>query len=263
MPVLVFGGRPLLEKYKITSLKRGMMVALVPCQVKFVHEQKPNLNWHRSGHLVGLLLFGYAVHMGLHHIPGCMDIIRAVVFLEAEVLAIIIASFLLLLDIPGHVWQIGMDVIFFFTADSDWRVQVILPYGAVYLSTSSRDFWRKWSRPAGQLIRFMVYYPLGGSARPYISIPVMFSSNAFAHFAVSFALVNDWAIPWWLAVFGILGYAVTIEVFADKWMVKRYESENAFPFWYKIIRTLVAVASLRTALYIFVHNCLKLDITSF
>ena len=109
----------------------------------------------------------------------------------------------------------------------------------------------------------MVYYPLGGSARPYISIPVMFSSNAFAHFAVSFALVNDWAIPWWLAVFGILGYAVTIEVFADKWMVKRYESENAFPFWYKIIRTLVAVASLRTALYIFVHNCLKLDITSF
>ena len=33
------------------------------------------------------------------------------------------------------------------------ELRVILPFGAVFLSTSSRQFWGRWSRPASQLVR--------------------------------------------------------------------------------------------------------------
>ena len=41
-------------------------------------------------------------------------------------------------------------------------IQVIYPYGSFYFVSTTRAFWARWSRPAGQLIRRMLYTPLQG-----------------------------------------------------------------------------------------------------
>ena len=110
-------------------------------------------------------------------------------------------------------------------------------------------------------MRYMIYYPLGGNARPYISIPVMFASNANAHFAVSFALVQDYAHIGWLTVFGLLAAVATTEALADQFFTKRYGA--TLPFWYRATRWLIAAIALRVSVYQFMYNCLGLNLSHF
>lgn len=107
----------------------------------------------------------------------------------------------------------------------------------------------------------MCFYPLGGHARAYLSIPLMFFLNASFHFSVSAALVKDEAKVGWLTVFGILGVAVTLEVLLEEKVLQKYSntSEGALPYWYRIVRFLLAAGTLRAALYYFIHWCLRLD----
>merc|ERR1711966_645876 len=79
--------------------------------------------------------------------------------------------------------------------------RVILPYGWIYSSKSTREFWSRWSRPAMQLIRYLFYYPLGGRRNWYVSIPVTFLLNASGHFDLSYALVGDKSEVYWIAFF--------------------------------------------------------------
>jgi hypothetical protein len=110
-------------------------------------------------------------------------------------------------------------------------------------------------------MRHMIYYPLGGSTRPCISIPVMFASNANAHFAVSFALVHDYAHVGWLTVFGLLAAVATTEALADKRVAARYGA--ALPFWYRAVRWLITAIALRVSVYQFMHRYLGLNLSHF
>lgn len=217
------------------------------------------------------------------------------VILETEVLAILLSVFVVaVLDAPSHFWQLVANPLWRYfsssasademTADAT-RIEATLPFGAVYLSTSTRDFWRKWSRPATQLIRQMVYHPLDGPRRPYLAIPLLFVGNGASYYEVGKALVGNRqdSESCTTIVFGLLGLAATLEVLATNFMKKSVGAEEAvrealipserasprqkddahlLPLWFRIMRGVVAHASIRVALYVFVHRCLNVDLWS-
>jgi len=259
--VLVFGGSQTLHAFNITSFGKAAIAGLVPCQIKFVDHNRPNLSIKRSLHLLGLCILGLTFRECLRRNQTLLKTINGYSILEAEALAIVAATFVLIFDIPGVLWQIGMDCLYQLTKLSIFRVVVIFPYGAVYFCTSMREFWRKWSRPGGALIRHMVYYPLGGGQRPWLSIPLLFLINASCHYDVGKALVGDRAEKWWNMVFGVLGLAVTFEVISTKYMERWYG--EALPVWFKIMVALVSYTSSRFAVFVLTHSCLKLTINSF
>lgn len=213
---LVFGGQALQSGFQISSYRRALIAGLIPCQLKFIDCSQAGRTSQRCVHLGAWFLFGILFREILRT-TASQNIIGASPILEAECMAVLVSVAVLVCNLPAILCQIAMDLVLRVLPDeSDFRVLVILPYGAILFSTCTRDFWNRWSRPATQLIRQMLYHPLGGSNRPWLSIPVMFAVNATSHYDVSKALVGDRAEWSWNVAFGVLGCAALIETYAVK-----------------------------------------------
>mmetsp|Transcript_33661 Transcript_33661/g.41244 ORF Transcript_33661/g.41244 Transcript_33661/m.41244 type:complete len:431 (-) Transcript_33661:59-1351(-) len=260
---LVVGGQTVLEKYGIICYERAVIKGLIPCQAMFVERGVESLTFKRAVHLGLFLIGGFVFRSILVANESVAGVIASYVVLEAEALAVLTSITVLLFDIPCLLFQVGFDSAYHLTLKIHLNIRVVLPYGAVYFSTSCRQFWNKWSRPAMQFIRRLVYYPLGGSQRPYLSIPLLFFLNGTSHYDVGFALVGDRAEKWWNIVFGILGVVATFEVLTTNFMSDRHGGEEMLPFCFVFVRFVFAHLSLRVAVFVFVHKCLKMSILSF
>ena len=212
---LVFGGEALQSSFQISGYRRALVTGLIPCQVRFVNRSQSGRTLRRCVHLSIWFLGGFLFRGMLRSSAALENVAMASPILEAEAMAVLASVAVLVCNLPAIFCQIAMDIVLrFWPNDSDFRVLVILPYGAILLSTCSRDFWNRWSRPATQLIRQMLYHPLGGANRPWLSIPAMFAINAISHYDVSKTLVGDRAEMSWNVAFGVLGCAALIETFA-------------------------------------------------
>lgn len=283
--LLIFGGRAALEKFNIDSYLKGIVAALCPSQVKFVspnydasnsslHCHDFNTLWDKwkqnSMHLSFYAAAFMVIRFGLKKIVPD-EILARYAILEAEGIVIYVATFVNLWNVPVHLYQLMMLVCnhcrsaspslsVTSTTVSQVQVQVIYPYGAIYFSKSSREFWSRWSRPASSMIRYMFYYPLGGTQRAWLSIPIMFLLNASSHYTVSESIIGDRSENGWNAVFGILGIAATFEVLGNKFFTWRTVDEEGMsienePKWWKWIKFILAATSLRFAAYWLVHRC--------
>ncbi len=56
------------------------------------------------------------------------------------------------MNVPSH--------LHLFVFGGNDEIDVIEPYDFVYLSKSLRVFWKNWSRPSGEALRYMIYQPL-------------------------------------------------------------------------------------------------------
>eukprot|EP00622_Pseudochattonella_farcimen_P006798 FR742661.1.p1 GENE.FR742661.1~~FR742661.1.p1 ORF type:complete len:169 (+),score=0.71 FR742661.1:34-507(+) len=144
------------------------------------------------------------------------------------------------------------------TGNSDCVVGAIFPFGSVYFSTSTREFWSRWSRPAGALIRRMVFHPLGGQHRAWLSIPTMFVLNSASHYDLSYVVIGDRAESSWSVVFGVLCFAALLEVSVTKCVVS---GSKAPARWLQVSRGAVAHVSLRIALYVLMKHCLGISLS--
>eukprot|EP00551_Chaetoceros_affinis_P011473 CAMPEP_0203682230 /NCGR_PEP_ID=MMETSP0090-20130426/45164_1 /ASSEMBLY_ACC=CAM_ASM_001088 /TAXON_ID=426623 /ORGANISM="Chaetoceros affinis, Strain CCMP159" /LENGTH=399 /DNA_ID=CAMNT_0050551075 /DNA_START=423 /DNA_END=1619 /DNA_ORIENTATION=- len=212
--VYIFGGRALLERYGITSYRRASFAVLCPVQVKYINGTYPRDRLvHRSAHIVCYILAGFVLRILFRYV---VQFIEKYVVLEAEAAVILFSCSVNAWNVPPHLYQLVL---------MRYPVQVIYPYGSIYFSTSSREFWSKWGRPASSFVRYMYYYPLGGSKRAWLSIPIMFLLNASGHYSVSQVLVGDKAEVGWNTVFGILGLAATFEVCGNQCFERMVEVE--------------------------------------
>ena len=257
--VLVFGGSEMLAQLNITSYKHAVCAACAPCQVKFTHARRPGLMTKR----VNLVVLWGLIGLGARALLQALPTIDSVV-VEAEALAILLSSLVLVFDVPCLVWEC-LAIAVTFLCPAMQSVEVVLPYGAVYLSASPRDFWRRWSRPASQLIRHMVYYPLGGGKRAFVAIPIMFVLNACMHFQLSRDLVGDSSgSVWWLVIFGITGTAATIDVLVTEHIAPDpQEGARTLLLGWKAARWVLNYVSLRACAWLFVHKCLQLRLADF
>ena len=267
--VLVFGGTKLLHRHGITSYQRAVQAGLTPCQINFVDPElrKPKLSLRRSIHLLMAACFGFVFTLLLRALPEeVLNMTESTVVLEAEALAVVLSAFVLLLDVPSHLMHVWMDCVYHVSRSPDCSVQIILPYGFIYFSHSSRHFWSMWSRPASTLIRHLVYYPMNRLCgnRIYISIPVLFAVNAASHYDVSLTLVGDRAIWGWNSAFGVLALAVLVEALVTQSFRTGSDLQLAeLPLWVWWTRFILAHVSLRVACYVLIHVVLKLTITDF
>ncbi len=218
--LLVFGGRPVLERYGITSYSRALLACFCPSQIRFVnvntlgnHGEYVNTamtKYRKHTAHIGAYIAAFFIFRQLFRMFA--DTIESVPILEAEAIVILLSCIVHVWNLPPHLWQLFMIL-------CKDPVQIVYPYGSIYFSTSSRQFWRKWSRPASAIVRHMFYHPLGGSSKyPYLSIPLMFFLNASSHYDVSNALVGDRSEMGWNLVFGTLGVVATLEVVGDSFM---------------------------------------------
>jgi len=284
---LIIGGKDILEGYNVSRdhMSRDVaLMALVPCQVNFVPQNHDDGSLRsrfqaRDGHvyfvrcaciltsLMGVWFMNAVVAPFVADLSLSAQNSGAafVLFLvDLECMAIAASMAVLLLNIPSLLWQIIHDLLaptsLFTTLSSVMQhaptaPNVILPYGWIYSSKSTRVFWSRWSRPAMQLIRRLFYYPLGGQNRWYLSIPVTFLTNASTHFDLSYAIVGDRAELYWIAIFGTLAIVSMLEVAGDKFLPEiTSDGDITFPFWYKCIRAFMVHASLRLVLYIMVYK---------
>ncbi len=217
--VLVLGGADVLHKFNIRNYQQAVAVGTAPCQVKFMNAcTNSERTIKRWIHVALWLAVGLGLRKALKAVPAFTAFAQDTFVLEAEILAFLLSCMVLAFDVPCLVWGLAMGICgAVMTPLYCHRMEMILPYGAVYFSSSPRDFWRKWSRPASQLIRHMVYYPIGGSSRPCLSIPIMFAVNANSHLQLGYDLLGNYnGSLYWLLVFLILGAAVTIDVVATQ-----------------------------------------------
>lgn len=279
--VLVFGGESVLERCGIISYSRAFMACLCPSQVKFIDGPLSKEKYvERSAHIAGYIGAFFLFRLLFRQFA---DMIESIPILEAEAIVILISCAVHTFNLPTHLYQLFL---------LPYPIQIIYPYGSLYFSTSSREFWRKWSRPASALVRHMFYHPLGGSKYFYVSIPLMFFMNASAHYDVSNALVGDRSVFGWNLVFGVLGLVATLEVIGDKCVgddkdvsapaVQGYvdaesnvagnenpdvqegqkvDSTSGMKL-YKLVKFALAMVALRFAAYTLLHRCLHLSLSS-
>lgn len=288
--VLVIGGRDLFQRYNIgsdinhVSSRDIILSALAPCQVKFIHQNTEGFSrfgavdvnnycspggrtGRRSIHITSCAVGVASMYFLLVKVQPIQTVITSFILFELEYMALMASMAVVVLDIPSHLWQIIHDMLALTKILGDTTnttPEVILPYGWIYSSNSTRQFWSRWSRPGMQLIRHLFYYPLGGRNRWYISIPIMFLLNAFSHFDLSYALVGDRAEVYWIAIFGTLAIVAMLEVAGDKLFGIDIAVDNedgssnhsvSFPMWYTVARATLAHASLRFVMYIMIYKC--------
>lgn len=246
--VYIFGGRDLLDRFGINNQRRALFATLCPSQIKFIAEPFPREKWFRASLHLGCYLVAFVVLRSLW--LYILESIELHPVLEAEAIVISFSCMVNIWNIPPHIYQLCL---------IGYPVQTIYPYGSIYSSTSSREFWSKWSRPASSLIRYMFYYPLGGRERAFLSIPLMFLLNASSHYSVSETLVGDKSEIGWNVVFGVLGIVATIEVFGNRFFERTGvdDGNTATPkLWFRF-RLVLALAAFRFAAYTLLHVCLN------
>jgi hypothetical protein len=293
---LVFGGRRLQERFGVTTQKRALIYACVPCQARFIDPgpsgaedaaRAASRTGRRALHVAGWAGFSLVLRDALRR---CPDALLDEPLFEAIALTVLMGSLVVAFNVPALLVQAWLDASrTMFRHNAGPSVRVILPYGSVLLARSTHDFWSRWSRPATQLIRRLVYYPLGGPTRAWLSVPVMFLVNGAAHYDVSGALVGDRAVWGWNAVFWTMGAAATLEVYLTRAVSARYchrqggssdsgdemlqqqssaqrktfEDPMGLPGWFKVARLCVAYACGTFAAYTMLTRCLHLSIRSF
>eukprot|EP00986_Skeletonema_menzelii_P005963 scaffold2238_cov145-Skeletonema_menzelii.AAC.8 len=251
--VHIFGGRDSMDRFGIINYQRAFFAALCPAQIKFTAQVFPRDRWVRALlHIGGYLATFAALRLVLRYVAETIEMYAV---LEAEANVICISCLVHIWNFPPLLYQMFM---------TGYRVKVIYPFGSIYLSTSSREFWSKWSRPGSSLIRHMFYYPLGGKGRAFLSIPLMFLLNASSHYSVSEALVGDKSELGWNVVFGALGLAATIEVYCDSFFegINTDDGTRSTNKWWTRVRFVLASASLRFAAYTLLHKCLNSSLHS-
>ena len=250
------------------------MYTSAPCQVKFVPTTTYNTTaitggvcrdeqmFKRTIHITICIVGVISLYYLLVNIQSIQIFVTSFILVEVEYLAFMASMTVVVLDLPSHSFQIIHNLLVatpLFNIDDIYTTpKVILPYGWVYSSASTGEFWSRWSRPATQLIRHLFYYPLGGRDKFYNSIPLMFLLNASSHFYLSYALVGEKREVYWLALFGMLASVAMIEVVGDKMLASvNSDGHVSYPSWYLLGRKFLAFASLRLAVYIMVYLCLK------
>lgn len=110
-------------------------------------------------------------------------------------------------------------------------IQVIYPYGSFYFVSTTRAFWARWSRPAGQLIRRMLYTPLQGRrlCPVWVLVPFVFLLNAQSHFLITIVVRRPAPsadahakmtfyialLGHWVLAYGVLAAAAVLETVLD------------------------------------------------
>jgi hypothetical protein len=263
---LIFGGAALQTAHGITTLSALCAAWAVPAQVNVLRAQPAGASieglerlvahgahpaataaarrrhhhhptWQRlavRGAQVGTYLTcGCLLRLAVRELCGATDgwsipaFVRTV--MEVEAVVMMGACFVHALNVLPLLAQAVALVAVRATQQSG--IQVIYPYGSFYFVSTTRAFWARWSRPAGQLIRRMLYTPLQGRrlCPAWVLVPFVFLLNAQSHFLITIVVRRPAPsadahakmtfylalLGHWVLAYGVLAAAAVLETVLD------------------------------------------------
>eukprot|EP01083_Nonionella_stella_P294252 1000457_1 len=256
-----FGGTKYYKRHNINNIKQALIASIFPSQVYFHGEDKDSEDSNTTTRSRCLCVFQEAAKTAVYFAltKFIFDTIRErklegkitpYPIIHMEVLALLEALSLPLHNIPSLI--LGM-------LFSDQLV-VDVPYDFTYFVTSPRAFWKRWSKPATELYRYLLYEPLGGRSNAIFATMCIFMQNAMMHVEFSKSVYGDKNVKQirsgWFKGFGVMGIAVALQVVAENKCPKAWRDS----LWWKAIWLGVFHGSMCSALWVIREYALVVNI---
>ena len=252
----IFGGKKYYDKHNIKSLKQALIAAMSPTsiyyksdeQTKDLYSENDNKLYENIKLLMRFVML-YAVGRKISkYLKSNPDLMYKIENEWNAIISIEIAGFLysiasVIPNIPAIMISIGAASVF---GEMDNISKMVPPFDWVYFGNSFRWHWKNWSVPAGEMLRYAIYEPLGGRDNLMISVPVLFAFNNTLHWDWTYNMYGYRAIEDWTKVFVLLGLCVTAEITIETKTDKIYNDS----LWYKTGSFVAYHAALVTVIYI-------------
>eukprot|EP01084_Bolivina_argentea_P211079 359109_1 len=181
-----FGGSHYYNKHNIKSYMDAFINIIVPGQVYFrkcIDEQnskKQRAKEIKDGYYklvieLGKSAMGVVCSLTIIKLISkynLVDNIQKSWFVHMEILGTVCSLMIGMYNIPNILMGFMLNHKAIVKMDKD-------PFAM--FSISPRHFWKNWSRPSGEQLRYAIYKPLGGRKRPILSILAMFAYNCILH----------------------------------------------------------------------------------
>eukprot|EP01084_Bolivina_argentea_P096286 173103_1 len=204
----IFGGKKYFKKHGINSYKKAIISGLSDSQVYF--KQNKNAPYKALKKLLkifGSLSIGYVIAKYLKSNPLIVENIKKNTILHLELLGLLVSIQVSINCIPANLHYL------IFGINED--IEVIAPFDFVFFTSSIRSFWKNWSRPVGEMLRYAVYNPLGGRDRYWLSVPAVFAMNCTVHYDSTMNLYGYRAMKEWNKAFLVMGTSISLFMLSE------------------------------------------------
>ena len=254
----IFGAKKYYKKHNIKSLKQAIIASMSTMTIYYKNtdnqhkeqdsESDNNALYENLKQLlkyIALFGVGREVSKYLKSRPDLVNKIKTEYpLLHLEIIGFLFTIIYTVPNIPSYTISIGLGVI----GGEINNISKMIPYADwVYFGNSFRTFWKNWSVPVGEMLRYSIYEPLGGRDNVKIAAPALFMFNNTLHWDFSYNMYGYRAIEDWTKIFVLMGLCVTTEIVIEEKTEKKYNDT----LWYKIGSYGVYHAALATALYIY------------
>eukprot|EP01084_Bolivina_argentea_P134116 236633_1 len=208
---IFFGGTQYCRKHGIDSYRKAMIVSICPGQMYFRDNKHSRRKAVSNLIRIGIVFcVGSVVSLFVRSID--QTLIEFNVLVHMEVLGLLFSAALFLANIPANLHYLLW---------SNDDMEVIEPYDLAYFSESIRSFWKNWSRPGGELFRYMFYLPLGGRDRYWASVSMVFLANCTCHYDFSMNMYGYRAMYEWNIAYLIMGTSIVFFIFTENLFLTR------------------------------------------
>ena len=261
----IFGGTKYYKKHNIKSIKQALIASMSSNTIYYKNENELEISQNNVFYenikqllkYIALFGVGRAVSKYLKSKPDLIYKIENEYhpFIHMEVVCFLLSIAYTTLNIPSYTISIGLGVI---TGEIRNISKMIPCTDWVYLGNSFRELWKNWSVPAGEMLRYSIYEPLGGRDNVKVSAPALFMFNNTFHWDLSYNMYGYRAIEDWTKVFVLLGLCVTTEIMIETKTEKKYNDT----LWYKIGSFAVYHAVLTFGVYIMKRKAFVINVES-
>eukprot|EP01083_Nonionella_stella_P008262 23770_1 len=155
-----FGGTEYYAKHNIKSVKQALIASICPGQVYFIDKQDKTSKSVQQRCMSLLKETAEIVACSVATKIVCniiqrydlMDTITSSPLFHMEILA-------LLKSLSNPSRNLPAIILGFLFCN---QLEVHVPYSFTYFLPSPRVFWKNWSKPAGEMYKYLLYKPLGG-----------------------------------------------------------------------------------------------------
>eukprot|EP01084_Bolivina_argentea_P087502 158044_1 len=253
----MFKGSDYYKIHGIKNLKQALMTGLFTGQIYFGEtlSQKNAFTSRivilkQSLKFVSLFSVARMICTYLKNNPNTMKTVKSNIVFEMELLGFLLSIAMCLSNIESYL--MGMII-----APFDVEFKMVPPYDPfIYFSTSFRDFWKGWSRPSGEMLKYAVYEPLNGRSNNVIATAALFQLNNSTHWDISQDLFGEKCVKDWTQVFVILGLAVSAEIALEEKTEKKYKHK----WWWKAMGCLAFHSVMIPVCYIVQRKAIPISI---
>eukprot|EP01083_Nonionella_stella_P040185 109207_1 len=216
-----FGSNHYYKRHNIDSIQKAVLSPFLPGQEYWRVKGDPNEKQNIKNGYVNLLksfgktCLGFAAMgtmIGVINRYELLDYILSKPILHMAVLG-------LCATLPSGVYNVPTVLVGLFV---NHKVELRDRYDVLcFISSSCRDFWKRFTRVGGEMYKYQIYIPLGGNKRPVLATLGLFTFNCWTHHRTSLRMYgSEWIDvrkmkSGWNKGFATMGIAVALQLVVE------------------------------------------------